>query len=140
AGALVPGDITSVPSGDWLCAAFFAGSNDIGCADPDGHIQVIRTGIADPLKVSGVAYDVRRDLFYVAVTADGNGVEEVRILTLAGFEHPEPGARLNRCDLARQSNGGLAYNPTSRSLWTLTTRSRPARLVTVLQEFHPASC
>jgi hypothetical protein len=114
-----PSDMAWVPSRGWLCITFSM-ANDIVCVEPVGNTvaQVIHTGLGKDFQVWGLAYDEVNDRFFVAAGAKNGGFQR-RILTIAGIAHPDPGKVLNTCTYTRQGMG-LAWNPSSQTLWTLT--------------------
>jgi hypothetical protein len=130
ADRLEPTDLAWVPSRGWLCTAP-PQVEDIVCLDPDtGELAAtIPTGFAPDDNPAGLAYDAERDLFYVMAQSRGGPKRWYR--TLTGPDHVNRGREVSSCrDVI--SSSGLAWDPSTRSLWTSA--------VGTLRQVDPVTC
>ncbi|WP_109472440.1 S8 family serine peptidase [Ornithinimicrobium cavernae] len=82
-------------------------------------------------QLTGLAYNANLDVFYVG----GRGIGAIG--TVAGTSHETPGEFLSYCEPPLPEVMGLAYNPTSDTIWyTDRTTDRPTRLLQV----DPVDC
>ncbi|WP_256839071.1 carboxypeptidase regulatory-like domain-containing protein [Ornithinimicrobium faecis] len=82
-------------------------------------------------QLTGLTYNANLDVFYVG----GRGIGAIG--TVAGTSHETPGEFLSYCEPPLREVMGLAYNPTSDTIWyTDRTTDRPTRLLQV----DPVDC
>lgn len=142
--ATIPGDLTWLPSRNWLCMNLLepVSVSDIVCVDPNSSTVTRRipTGMGADTRGVGLAYDEERDLFFVSVAHVRGGYQQ-RIRTIEGVEHQDPGTVANSCVITRQAQG-LGWNPTSRSLWTTSQQLTdfPVKQRTWLRQVDPVTC
>ncbi|WP_050761606.1 S8 family serine peptidase [Beutenbergia cavernae] len=131
-GGTWPGDMALDSSTGDMCQVNVGGDNGIHCFDPaTGAETTVITGGEDWDATSqrGLAYNPTDDVFYIG------GWNSDAIFTVAGLSHDTPGAQLNVCVPEDPSVAGLAYNPTSGTLWMV-----PSSLTTVFYQLVPEDC
>lgn len=142
--AVWPSDLAWVPSRGWLCmTAFQLTVDDIVCVEPgasgSGSVKaLVPTGLGEQVNEVGLAYDAERDLFFVVGQHRGGGFQ-TRIRTVAGVNHPDRGALVEACTIDRQLQG-LAWNPTSETLWSTTQMTDVVPTHSRLRQVDPATC
>lgn len=132
-GGTWPGDMALDSSTGDMCQVNVGGDNGIHCFDPEtGTETAVITGDAewDSTSQRGLAYDPAADVFYIG------GWNSDAIFTVAGLSHPTPGAQLARCVPDEPSVAGLAYNPTSGTLWMVPSTAA----TTMFYQLSPADC
>jgi hypothetical protein len=103
---------------------------DIHCWDPaTGVVSYVVPGIEQPQ--IGLAYNATDDVFYQGGYPDPDRM----VYTIAGSSHETPGEVLSQCRPEDLGIAGLAYNPTSGTLWMAT--SSP---LDTLYQINPTDC
>ncbi|MEQ4300952.1 S8 family serine peptidase [Plantactinospora sp. B6F1] len=129
------GNMAWIPSRHWLCVfPSYIRPESIACVDPTtSQVKAkIPTGIGPGNQIIGMAYDPERDLFFVNSSSGGLGS---RMRTIAGIDHPEPGAVQRTCALPYSANG-LGYNVASR----MSSSYLHQRTGNVVRQFDPETC
>lgn len=130
-GGTWSGDLTMDTSTGDLCQVNVGGDNAIVCFDPATGAETDRLTGAPWSNISqrGVAYNPTDDVFYTG------GWNEGVMYTVAGFSHPTPGETLATCEPAEPGIAGIAYNPTSDTIWFV-----PSVSSTMLFQISPDDC
>lgn len=130
-GGTWSGDLTQDTSTGDLCQVNVGGDNAIVCFDPETGAESSRLTGAPWSAVSqrGVAYNPTDDVFYVG------GWNEGILYTVAGFSHSTPGETLAQCEPADPGIAGIAYNPTSDTVWYV-----PSAATTQIFQVSPEDC
>ncbi|GAB2607012.1 hypothetical protein GCM10027067_18140 [Pseudactinotalea suaedae] len=130
-GGSWPGDLTQNTSTGDLCQVNVGGDNAIVCFDPATGEETGRLTGSPWSAVSqrGVAYDAGDDVFYIG------GWNEGVIYTVAGFSHGNPGETLSSCEPDEPGIAGIAYNPTSDTIWFV-----PSVASTAIYQISPEDC
>jgi hypothetical protein len=106
------------------------GDNGIHCFDmATGKPTRTLRGSWTQSSQRGLAYNAIDDVFYIGGWNDGI------IYTVAGTSHDTPGKTLAQCEPADPAIAGIAYNPTSNTIWYVNSA-----MSTVLRQISPADC
>ena len=130
-GGTWSGDFALDSSTGDMCQVNVGGDNAIVCFDPATGAETSRLTGSPWANVSqrGLAYNPVDDVFYTG------GWNEGVIYTVAGFSHPTPGETLASCRPADASIAGIAYNPTSDTIWFVNSA-----LETLIYQISPEDC
>lgn len=139
AAAALNMDMATDSTTDSLCQIVYLGDG-IRCYDPEtGELERTISGEWNDVPWNALAYDPVDDLFYLG------GADMGLIVTVAGTTHTTPGELLGLCTPEQPYIFGLAFNPTSRTLWAssehytnLLTQIRPADCATLRSVSIPA--
>src|SRR5690606_38867439 len=130
-GGTWSGDLALDSSTGDMCQVNVGGDNAIVCFDPATGAETSRLTGSPWANVSqrGLAYNPVDDVFYTG------GWNEGVIYTVAGLSHPTPGETLASCRPADASIAGIAYNPTSDTIWFVNSA-----LETLIYQISPEDC
>ncbi|WP_114907949.1 carboxypeptidase regulatory-like domain-containing protein [Ornithinimicrobium murale] len=115
-----------------MCQIEDSPASSIHCFDRETGEQTREIeGAWSNTQLTGLTYNPNLDVFYVG----GRGIGAIG--TVAGTSHETPGEFLSYCEPPLPEVMGLAYNPTSDTIWyTDRTTNRPTRLLQV----DPVDC
>ncbi|WP_154795410.1 S8 family serine peptidase [Occultella kanbiaonis] len=130
-GGTWSGDLAQDSTTGDLCQVNVGGDNGIHCfEEATGAATTTLTGSPwSSISQRGLAYNAAEDVFYIG------GWNEGIIYTVAGTTHATPGETLAQCTPEDPSIAGIAYNPTSNTIWYVNSA-----LVTSFFQISPEDC